>query len=637
MSEGGEVAGTVSPWNRRTLYIGIFEAFLVLVSYIVAWVLKFEFTLTGRTLLIQTAPLLVAIRMFFLARQGLLHGWWRYTGVSDALDITKAVALGSVVFSGTVYFILNLRTFPRSMFVLEAVFTGVSLAGVRLLSRLMAEWMRKGPAASHNVVILGAGFGGQMIVRELKRPGSRYTCVACIDDNPSMRGARIHGVPIVGGIDDLAKVVQTYGVDEAWIAVPSATGPQMKRFVAACEKVGVRFRTIPSMSDLINGRSAIHQLRDVNLDDLLGRQPVEVQYGSVSQEIADKVVMVTGAAGSIGSELCRQILRCSPKALICLDQNENGMFHLQMALDACAGERTRMTYCVSDVYKRDRLRALLQRNCVETIFHAAAYKHVPMMEKNVHEAVDNNVFGLLGLMDLAEAEGCRTLVMISSDKAVNPTNVMGATKRLGEIMLASRPFRGMRSVAVRFGNVLGSNGSLIPLLQEQIRNGGELTITHPDVERFFMTVQEASSLVLQAAAIGNNGDILLLDMGSPIKIVEIAKTLLVLMGKSPQEVPFRYIGLRPGEKLREELIYASEEILPTSHPKIKRIRSSYLSWNELLQHLQELRSATYVDGPSPIRSKIKEIIPEYIFNDPVVLQRAAKHSVSSSLNPTVGD
>ncbi|MGD0966449.1 MAG: nucleoside-diphosphate sugar epimerase/dehydratase, partial [Candidatus Acidiferrales bacterium] len=533
-------------------------------------------------------------------------------GVSDALDILKAIALGSVVFLFVIRFVLGIAAFPRTIYILEAVLSMGLLAGVRLFSRILTESVYEAATSRQKVILIGAGTGGQIIIREIKRLKNSYEAVGFVDDDQSKLGIKIHGVPVIGSVDQLPGLLATRPVDEVLIAVPSATGKQMQRFVSICEQAGVRFKTVPALRDIITGQGSIREFRDVHLEDLLGRDPVEIDLGSVRKQIDGRVVLVTGAAGSIGSELCRQILEYNPATLLCLDQSETGIFYLEQKLSKPrAGSQT--VFCVANVRDDERVGKLFAEHGPEVVFHAAAYKHVPVMERNVQEAVKNNVFGLLNLLEIAEGNGCESFVVISSDKAVNPTSIMGATKRVGELIIASRPANGMRCVSVRFGNVLGSNGSVVPLFQEQLRSNQALTITHPEIKRFFMTGHEAVSLVLQAFAIGNNGDTLVLDMGEPVGILDLARTLIRLSGKSEREVDIRFTGLREGEKLREEIFYATEEVHSTTVEKIKRTRSPMDGWSKLQRHLEELRTAIGVDGAGPVREKMKQIVPQYSY------------------------
>lgn len=606
---------------RRNLWLaGTFQACLVFFSLVLAWLLRFDFSLPDRRLLLTAAPVLVCVRLFFMDRFRLLHGWWRYVGVRDVGDIIRAGACGTALFFLILRYILGARAFPRSIYISEALITTGLLAGVRLLSRLLAETVRQDIASVKKVIVIGAGATGQMILRELNQPESGYRVVGCLDDDRTKIGSKAQGVTVDGPVDRLPELFAG-GKDEyeVIIAIPSATSSEMIRFVDLAERAGLRYRTIPALRELIHSDVFLNQVREVNLDDLLGREPVALNLEAVGEKIAGKVVMVTGAAGSIGSELCRQILEFAPSSLVCLDQNETGIFHLEHELThhcelRALPNETRLVFCVADVRDKCRLRKICIENVVAVIFHAAAYKHVPVMESNADEAVQNNVFALLNLMEVAEEACCRDLVLISSDKAVNPTSIMGVTKRICELILASRPANGLRCTSVRFGNVLGSNGSVVPVFQEQLRQNLPITVTHPDMQRFFMTTREAVSLVLQAFAIGHHGDILVLDMGTPVKIVDLARSLIRRAGKSEKQVEIQFTGLRPGEKLSEDLFYPSEEILSTSHPKIKRARGCWIEWSELLQNLEDLRDS--VGGSNAkICAKIKAIIPEYSARD----------------------
>lgn len=597
----------------RRWFAGLFQACLIACSLIFAWLLRFDFTLAHRSVLVPAIPVLVAVRLGALACFGLLRGWWRYAGVKDGIDILKAVAAGSALFWLAMRFALGTTSFPRSVYVLEALLTAGLLVGVRLLSRVLAESVREDLSSCKRVILLGAGVAAQTILREIRRPGSGYVAVGCLDDDRSKRSVRIHDVPVLGTVDELPDILASQPADEVLIAVPSATGGQMRRFVEICTRAKVSFRTVPALKDIIAGQVTVNQLREVGLEDLLGREPVQIDLESVRREIAGRTVLVTGAAGSIGSELCRQILDYSPALLVCLDQGETGLFYLQLAL-AERRNGAQVAFCVADLCDADRVRGLLSEFRPEIIFHAAAYKHVPIMESNVSEAVKNNVFALLQLLSQAEDAGCRSFVSISSDKAVNPTSVMGATKRICELILSARPPNGMRCVSVRFGNVLGSSGSVIPVLKEQLRNHRPLTITHPEIKRFFMMTREAVALVLQAFVIGNHGDILVLDMGEPVRILDLARSLIRLSGKSESDVEILFTGLRPGEKLEEALFYGHERVFATSCDKIKRTRGSLRNWRGLGHQLEALRASLTLDGAGPIRAKIQDIVPEYSFS-----------------------
>ena len=596
--------------QRRRWFIAVFQCVLALGALVLAWLLRFDFSLPHLHDLLVAAAVLPLIRLGMFAKFHLLHGWWQYTAVHDARNITKAAFCGTLLFWLAMSFLPLHSGFPRSVYVLEMILSATSLAGVRIVSRLVAQSVRTEELSDKKALLIGAGFAAQAIIRELARQGSGYRIVGCVDDDRTKAGIAIDHVPVLGSVEQLPEILARQPVDQVLIAVPSATGEQMRRFVEICNRAKVAFRTVPTLREIIAGEVKVSQLREVRLEDLLGRNPAKIDLETVRKEIAGRTILVTGAAGSIGSELCRQILDFSPSRLICLDQSETGLFFLRLNLDH-PGRKTQLSFQVADVCDPGRLRRIFQEFKPETVFHAAAYKHVPLMEHNVQEAVKNNVLGLAGLLDLADEAACGSFVLISSDKAVNPTSVMGATKRLGELILSSRTCNGLRCVSVRFGNVLGSSGSVIPVLQQQLENREPLTITHPDIKRFFMTIREAVALVLQAFAIGKHGDILVLDMGEPLRIVDLARTLIRLSGKSEQEVEIRFTGLREGEKLKEELFYEQEAVIPTCCEKIKRIKAPVKDWLGLCRQLRELRESMSLDGAGPIRRKIKEIVPEY--------------------------
>jgi FlaA1/EpsC-like NDP-sugar epimerase len=516
--------------------------------------------------------------------------------------------MGSLASLLAIRFVLGMRGFPLSVYFIEALLTSAALGGVRVLSRTKFNpFERRLRGYRKRVLIVGAGAAADLLIRELSH--MPYEAIGCVDDDPAKRGVRLHGVLVVGTVDDIPRVTVTSRVDEVFIAMPSVSGVGMRRVIERCQASGKKFKTIPGLCDLLQGRGTVGQLRDVDVEDLLGREPVRMDMEAMRRHLAGQVVMVTGAAGSIGSELCRQILDYGPSKLICLDQAESPLFFLQLKL-GLTKYQDRVVYCVADIMDASSMRALMGNHGVQIIFNAAAYKHVPMMECNLAEAVRNNVFGLLTLLRAAEDAGCKRFLLISSDKAVNPTSIMGCTKRIGELILASRPSK-MRCVSVRFGNVLGSQGSVVPIFQQQIRNERRVTVTHPDITRFFMTIPEAVSLVLEAFAVGEHGNILVLDMGKPIRIVDLAKDLIKLSGETLADIPIVFVGLRPGEKLYEDLFYSSERLLPTSHKKVNRTESELMDWPTLAEHIEGLKELARVGMDECIRAKIKEIIPEY--------------------------
>lgn len=595
--------------HHTSYFVLTFQGILVFLSLLSAWLLLFEFGLPQRKLLLSAAPLLILLRLTSIRIFNLHHGWWRYTGIPDAINVIKAVTVSTVAFCLVMKAVPEFHGLPNPVYFLEPVIAIFLLAGARIASRALAESMTA-DRSSKRCIVIGAGGASHSILREMRRPQSGYSAVGCVDDDRSKLGLRIHGVNVLGNVAELPRLAADYEVDEILIAVPSATDKQMQRFLEICSQTGVTFRTLPSLKEVLNGSISMNELREVRLEDLLGRRPVRMELAVVRREIEGRCVLVTGAAGSIGSELCRQITQYDPACLICMDQCETGLFHLEADL-----KRRRLhsdlIIRVADITDPTRMRSILETYLPGTVFHAAAYKHVPLMEVNVEEAIKNNIFGLTTLLNLAEDSGCESFVLISSDKAVNPTSIMGATKRIGELILASRPPTGMRCVSVRFGNVLGTAGSVVPVLQEQLRNHEPLTLTDPAARRFFMTLDEAVALVIQAFAIAAHGDILVLDMGEQLRILDVAQNLIKLSGRRQESVAITYTGLRPGEKLREELFYSSEQVLQTRHQRIKKARGHITPFAELQSRLDELRRQLTSADADALRKAVQELVPQY--------------------------
>jgi FlaA1/EpsC-like NDP-sugar epimerase len=594
--------------SKNSWFVGFVQALLILSSLISAWLLRFEFSVPHAGLLAKAAVFLIVVRLLVMRRFNMLHGYWRYTGIQDVPEILKAIAFGSAGFFLFFRFVLAEKAFPLSIYLLETLLTTMFLIGARVASRMIFKPVERRRRDNRSrVLIVGAGAAAEALIREMQH--TDYQVIGCVDDDPAKQGAKLHGVPILGKIEEISPVTSAHNIGEIFIAVPSVSGRRMRRIIEHCQASRLKFKTIPGLSDLIEGRVIFSQLREVDVEDLLGRDPVAMDMEAMRRDLAGRVVMVTGAAGSIGSELARQILDYGPAKLICVDQAETPLFFLQMQFDRLR-HCDRIAYCVADITDESSMRSLLRSHEVEIVFNAAAYKHVPMMEANSAEAVRNNVFGLMNLLRAAEDAGCESFLLISSDKAVNPTSVMGCTKRLGELILASRPSK-MKCVSVRFGNVLGSQGSVVPIFQQQIRKERRITVTHPEIMRYFMTIPEAVSLVLQAFTVGKHRNILVLDMGEPIRIVDLAKTLIKLSGNSETEIPITFSGLRPGEKLYEERFYANEKLLPTAHEKVHCTESSLMSWPALSRHLEDLLQLTLAGSEELVRAKLAAMIPEY--------------------------
>lgn len=596
--------------RQRSWVVLILQMILIVFSATLAWLLRFDFRLPYSEVLLRALPVLLLMRMAAIKRFGLLHGYWRYSGISDAADVLQAVGLGSLGFILAEHWVLGVRAFPFSVYLIEAGMTAALLGGIRFLSRAVMQGVEAGKADGPRTraLIVGAGAAGAMLVRELKTHGI-YQAVAFVDDDPNKRGVKFCGLPVLGEIHEIPEIVPENQIDEILIAIPSASGKEMRRITEVCQATRCRFRTIPGLGEFIEGKASVEQLREVNLEDLLGRDPIKLDLAQVKQFLEGRVVMVTGAAGSIGSELCRQIAKSSPKLLVCLDQAETPLFNLQQEIKRL--ENCKLQFVIADITDSARMRQVIRQCRVQAIFHAAAYKHVPLMEDNVPEALKNNVFGLQSLVEIAEECGCEDFLLVSSDKAVNPTSFMGCTKRVCELLLASRSLLKMRCVSVRFGNALGSQGSVVPLFREQIRQRRTITITHPEMTRYFMTIPEAVSLILQAFVIGRSGDILVLDMGDPIRILDMARTLVRTSGFTEDEVRIVYTGLRPGEKLAEELFYPFEELKQTAVAKVLRTSTARQTSRDIQQDLAQLALSMLNPNSDMIRHQIKKIVPQY--------------------------
>lgn len=621
--------------KNPNLYLMIVsDAALFALALTMAYLVRFELTFGQeelrqiKSILIWLIPLKITVFLCF----GLYRGMWRYTSLRDSWKLAQACIVSTLLIMAIILIIYRFAGFSRAVFILDGGLTFLLTGGLRMAIRSYfarhERVVQAGQVQSFQhrhrkrVLIIGAGDAGEKILREIfDNTQLHYNVVGFLDDDPQKTGRSIHGVPVIGSVKDLSRIVESEHIKEVLIAIPSATGEQIRHIVDVCKSCGVYYKTLPGIGDIIDDRVSVKLLRDVKYEDLLGRPPVHLDTKGIRNYIDGKTILITGCGGSIGSELCRQVMKYQPSSLILLDASEANLFHIQTELQQelyyqkCHG-------ILGHVQDRQLMKSIFQKFRPQVVFHAAAYKHVPILEVNPWEAVTNNIEGSRVAMELAVEFGVDRFVLVSTDKAVKPTNVMGTSKRVAELLLQSFQGNGTKLMAVRFGNVVGSSGSVIPLFRRQIEQGGPVTVTHPDVNRFFMTIPEAAQLILQAGAMGQGGEIFILEMGTPVKIVDMARDLIRLSGKEPdKDIKIVFTGLREGEKLYEELITVGEGIVPTGHEKIMVLRSDGFSnglknpvelraW--LSVELQHLYDAAHRHDSQTIKKKLQEIVPEYI-------------------------
>jgi FlaA1/EpsC-like NDP-sugar epimerase len=558
-------------------------------------------------------PLVIAIHGATYWRFGLYRGVWRFASLPDLMRIGRAVLAASAITFLALFILNRMAAVPRSVPLLFVLFQLLLLAGPRLLYRWLKDH-RLNLRAGEPVLIVGAGRAGEMLARDMLRDsGQAYLPVAFVDDKLRRQGGEVHGIPVHGGTQAIPELVERLGIHLILLAVPSASAAEMQRLVALCERARRPFRTVPQLASLMSGQVSIAQLRPVSIEDLLGRNPVQLDWGGIDDGLSGRRILVTGAGGSIGSELCRQLVRAGPDRLILVDHSEYNLYAIEMELrenhPALALE------ChLAEVADAPAVTEVFRRTLPQIVFHAAAYKHVPLLEGQMRAAARNNIIGTRQVAEAADRHGCERFVLISTDKAVRPTNVMGATKRVAELVCESLDARSKTGyIVVRFGNVLGSAGSVVPLFRRQIERGGPVTVTDPEIERFFMTIPEACQLIMQAAVIGKGGEVFVLDMGQPIKIRYLAEQMIRLSGQRPgDDVAIVYTGLRPGEKLFEELFYEFEDLAQTAHPKIRVARGGLqLPWGKLAPELRALSAAVADCGDGALAVSLQRLVPEW--------------------------
>jgi len=547
---------------------------------------------------------------------GLHRGIWRFASLPDLLRIFQSAALGSALFLCLAFLCHRLAGLPRSIVPLYALLLIFLLGGARFLVRYLKSKTIFGDATVQRVLIVGAGEAGESVIRDLLRGWAKqYRPVAIVDDRKNKRGQELHGIRVLGTCDEIPEIVQRHQVDLIIIAMPSATGRTMRRLMRACEKTRCVVRILPGFSDVVAGRLAVDSLREIALEDLLGRAPVVLDKQGISQGIRDRVVLVSGGGGSIGAELCRQVAVYQPKTLIVVDQSEYALFCIQQELQS-RFPHLPILIRLLNVGDAVGVEALFRSHRPDVVLHAAAYKHVPMLEDQSRQAIANNVLGTYVLAKAAVFHQVDKFLLVSTDKAVHPTNVMGASKRASELICQAFQQEGRtRFVTVRFGNVLESAGSVIPTFRRQIEMGGPVTVTHPEITRFFMTIPEAVQLILQALALGEGGELFVLDMGDPVKIQFLAEQMIRLAGKKlGEDIDIQHIGLRPGEKLNEELFYQKEMQIPTQHEKIFRALSDSVSAEHIFKQVQGLASLCQtvdsVDAEASLIQALQTLVPE---------------------------
>ena len=629
----------------------LFDGIAITLAHIMAYWFRFEWTVNSLRVeqILTILPLLFVIKLPVFYACDLYRGMWRYTSISDVINIIKAVVVSSGIIICFVLYLNRFTGYSRAIFFLDGIFTFLLLCLDRGLIRYLFQNQELFRRLLHQedlkhgkkrLLMIGAGSAGEKMIREIhENTNIPYKIVGLIDDDPKKQGMKIHNIPVLGPVSALQEAVIRTRADELLIAIASISPEDMKTLIDACQKTKKPFKVIPGLGEIIKGTLTVTSIREISYKDLLGRQEVHLDEQEIGRYLTGQTVLVTGAGGSIGSELCRQIVRFDPKKIILFDAGEENLYKIQMELHH-AFRFANYLPVLGKIQNRALLNSLFCQHAPSVVFHAAAYKHVPLIEQNPWEAVFNNVFAVRNLVETAIFHKTERFVLVSTDKAVRPTNVMGASKRLTELLMLAyyqeegdhimgrgRPkLPGCASadtsdsderrktifMAVRFGNVLGSSGSVIPLFKQQIEEGGPVTVTHPEIVRYFMSIEEAAQLVLQAGAMGKGGEIFLLKMGKPVKIAELARDLIRLMGKEPEtDIPIVYSGLRPGEKLYEELITEGEGIVPTQHEKIMVLKSDAKPYCEIEALLSALASAAKNHNATEIKEVLQKLIPEY--------------------------
>jgi len=610
--------------RRKNIWIFLLvDTIVITLSIIGSYLLRFDFVIPKEA--ISNAYYFLLVLLFSKLSVNVVfkiyRGLWRYTSVTDLLNIIKASSAGTILSVALTMMVLGFFAIPRSIFFIDYILSTIGFISARAAVRIYSNYFVNKQKTNHQInkknktklLLLGAGWSAEKIVRDiLENPSTPFQLVGLLDDDESKSNTTIHGVPIYGKIE----TIHTFNIpyDEIIICTPGASSSTMRQIVGHCKVLKKPYRTIPTMSELIDKKVSLNAVRDVSIMDLLGRQEVNLNRSEISKYIYGKKVLVTGAGGSIGSELVKQCLGFDPDLLILFDHSENNLFHVEnmcFQFDGNVGVKT----ILGDIRDKKMISTIFNSFKPDVVLHAAAYKHVPMQELNPWEAVQTNIQGTINLVDACEFFEVERFVLVSTDKAVNPTNVMGATKRVAEQVIQARSIdTKVKYMAVRFGNVIGSSGSVIPTFQEQIKNGGPVTITDPNIKRYFMSIPEAAQLILQAGSIGKGGEIFVLDMGKSVLIKDIASELIKLSGLTPDiDIPIEYIGLRPGEKMFEELITSGENITDSPHEKIMILKNELNhGWNQALAQSEKIVELAKSYDSKIIKDSLVKAVPEYV-------------------------
>ena len=586
------------------------------VAWLAAFWLRFNLEVPHEYLstALTTLPFILGANALLFWRLGLYRGLWRYASLPDLQKILIAAALAALVAAMLAMLLQPVPDVPRSVFVIMPLLLAAAMSGSRLMYRAWKERRVLGVVSNPQaepVIVLGAGASAAALLRDLST-SPRWRVVALLDDDPGKHGGAVQGVRVLGPLSRVSAVALDLGATQAIIAMPGASHEARRSALELCQAAELRVMTVPAYADIVSGKVSVSQLREVELDDLLGRDPVQLDEGLLTGFLRGKVILITGAGGSIGAELCRQVTRFEPACVVMLDLSEFALYSIaQEFWDQYPSQR--VVAAIGDAKSESRMAALFAQHRPDVVFHAAAYKHVPLMEhENAYQALVNNTLSTIVTAQAAQAAGVRSFVLVSTDKAVNPTNVMGASKRLAELLCQSlQPRAQTQFVIVRFGNVLGSTGSVIPRFREQIARGGPVTVTHPEIERYFMSIPEASQLVLQAAQMGRGGEIYVLDMGEPVKIADLARQMIRLSGFAEQDIRVEFTGLRPGEKLYEEVLVGDETTLPTPHPKLRIARARLPGNFRLPEEVAEWLASECEAAPDVVREQLRTWVDEY--------------------------